>query len=319
MPARAAAGRAAAAREWYFSDSLCRTDRTTVKAVREHVAHLDQSFRFIHFSTDVFRGRWHRHPQVELTWIEQGRGVRFVADSAAPFGPGDLVLLGPDVPHLWMGAPAADGSSSTATALQFPAELLAQPALPELRALQAVVAQADVGLAIEGAAREVITARLAPMRGMDALQRLAALIGVLGLVASHPGDLRPIGTHRTHRTQRNPREGGRPPAHDKRIHRVIDSVHQNLQRPLPVETAAAMAHVSPAAFSRFFKRETGRTYVDYVNEVRCSAACLRLRSTDKPVAVNAEECGFTTLSNFNRRFLQKVGTTPSRYRRAGLP
>jgi AraC-like DNA-binding protein len=279
-----------------------------MKAVKEHVTHLNQAFRYIHFSTDVFRGRWHQHPQVELTWIERGAGIRFVADNAAPFGAGDMVLLGENVPHLWKGSAVPGLHGATATAIQFPASLIQQPAWPELQRLRPIIERAGVGLQITGPAHARIAAALQAMRDLPALHRLAALVTIFGHLAEGAQDLVAIGT--------SPVVGaGLGLASAKRIHRVIDGVQQNLHLPLPVAAAAELVHITPEAFSRYFRRQTGKTYTAYVNEVRCSAACLRLRATDQPIAQIAEDCGFRTLSNFNRRFLAWVGMTPGRYRR----
>ena len=85
---------------------------------------------------------------------------------------------------------------------------------------------------------------------------------------------------------------------------------------LTIEAASAKVHVSPAAFSRFFKRSLGKTFTEYVNDLRCTEAAIQLRKTDKPIANVAQECGFATLSHFNRQFLLRHGQTPRHYRKA---
>jgi AraC-like DNA-binding protein len=105
------------------------------------------------------------------------------------------------------------------------------------------------------------------------------------------------------------------PEQDRRIARVIDWVHRHYARALTVEAAARLVHISPAAFSRFFSREVGKTFTQYINDVRCSEACIRLRSSDKPVALIAQECGFDTMSHFNRQFRARTGASPLAYRR----
>lgn len=71
---------------------------------------------------------------------------------------------------------------------------------------------------------------------------------------------------------------------------------------------------SPAAFSRFFQRETGKTYTQYVNDLRCAEACVLLREPTLPVATIAADCGFRTSSHFNREFRARMKTTPRAWR-----
>jgi AraC-like DNA-binding protein len=103
---------------------------------------------------------------------------------------------------------------------------------------------------------------------------------------------------------------------DRRIDRVVRWIHENLSDDLTIEAASAKVHVSPAAFSRFFKRSLGKTFTEYVNDLRCTEAAIQLRKTDKPIANIAQDCGFTTLSHFNRQFLLRHGQTPRHYRKA---
>ena len=276
-----------------------------MRIAQEHVTHPDRAFRLLRFDLDAFRTQRHRHAQLELTWIEAGAGVRFVGDSAEPFEPGDLVLLGPDVPHAWVSSQGGAGRS-VATVLQFPLALLEQALLPELLALRPMAERARLGLRVSGAAHAGITQVLQALPQADALGRLAGLVRVLQQLAAHPQDLHTVATSAMPTTA----DAGRA----RRIDRVTDWVHRHLADDLQVQDAARVAHVSPAAFSRFFRRETGKTWSAYVNDVRCSQACVALRQSAKPVAHIALDCGYRTLSHFNRVFRARFGVTPSAYR-----
>ncbi|WP_428509736.1 AraC family transcriptional regulator [Roseateles sp.] len=279
-----------------------------MKVKQEHVTHSGQTFRFIRLELDAFRGERHRHRQLELTWIEQGAGLRFVGSSVEAFESDDLVLLGPHVPHAWVSAGERAGKPHLATVLQFSPDLIFQHGLPEMGSLSGLVALAGQGLQIEGAARGAMLAVLRGMPQRSSLLRLADLIELLGLLQEHQASLRPILDNAQHGS------GGMQADEQRRVDRVLDWIHQHMDQSLTVEAAAALVHVTPAAFSRFFSREVGKSFTAYINDVRCSEASLRLRLSDRPVAVIARECGFETMSHFNRQFRIRTGSTPRDFR-----
>jgi len=285
-----------------------------MRVSEEQVSHPDRAFRFLHFEIDAFRGERHRHRQLELTWIEAGVGLRFVGDDASPFAAGDLVLLGSNVAHSWVSSKRRGSAPpAAATVIQFAPELLSLPQLPELARLGPLAARARHGLAIVGRSHDLILEVLVRMRTASAITRLAGWIEILSLLDAHERDFRTLAS--------SPLRGPALPATDRpetrRIDQTLDWIQRHLARELTVAEAARIAHVAPAAFSRFFRREVGKTFTRYVNDVRCSEACLKLRLTDRPVAAVASECGFATLSHFNRQFRLRHGMTPREFRAIG--
>jgi AraC-like DNA-binding protein len=283
-----------------------------MKVIKERIYHFEQSLRCMRFTLQAFAMERHRHPQFELTWIERGAGVRFVGDSAAPFSAGDLVLVGSEVPHTWVSSTApgekrkAPSDACIANVVQFSAELFTQAALPELRSLGPLLGLAARGLSVTGKTHTVIMQRMVAMQALDALGQLEQLLGIIGALHRAGADLRPIATAAT--------EPARASGPARRIDRVIQWMHHHMGQPMDLQAAAEAAHVSPAAFSRFFKRETGKTFTDYVNDLRCARACVLLRESKAPIAVVAADCGFLTSSHFNRQFLARIGKTPRDYR-----
>lgn len=285
-----------------------------MRVSEEQVSHPDRTFRFLHFEIDAFRGERHRHRQLELTWIEAGVGLRFVGDDVSPFAAGDLVLLGSNVAHSWVSSKRRGSARpAAATVIQFAPELLSLPQLPELARLGPLAARARHGLAIVGRSHDLILEVLVRMRTASAITRLAGWIEILGLLDAHERDFRTLAS--------SPLRGPPLPATDRpetrRIDQTLDWIQRHLARELTVAEAARIAHITPAAFSRFFRREVGKTFTRYVNDVRCSEACLKLRLTDRPVAAVASECGFATLSHFNRQFRLRHGMTPREFRAIG--
>jgi AraC-like DNA-binding protein len=282
-----------------------------MKVIKERVVHPHESFRFMHMKLDCLNGERHRHSQAELTWVAKGTGIRFVGASAAPFESGDLVLVGPDLPHLWISQPGDKGRIHEFSVIQFPSDLFETVAVPEWGGVSDLMRKAALGLVVLEPVRHQVQALMLRMQTVQGLSRLALLLEILGLLIANPQSLQTLST-----VSSISAGGADTDQTDRRIDRVVHWIHQHLSHNLTIEEAAAKVHVSPAAFSRFFRRSLGKTFTEYVNDLRCTEAAIQLRKTDKPVATVAHDCGFTTLSHFNRQFLLRHGQTPRLYRKA---
>jgi AraC-like DNA-binding protein len=283
-----------------------------VKIISEPISHPRHAFRFLRFEIPAFRGEPHRHRHLELTWIESGDGLRFVGDRVEPFEPGDLVLVGSETPHCWISSPGS--GTSIATVAQFAPDFLHQPGFPELASIAPLAERAAFGLAIRGDVHARATELLRRMRVSSDLGRLAGLVAMLDLLIAQEHDLHAI----AHSPMRAPHgRGSAPPP--RRVDRVIGWIHRELGHELTVADAARIARISAGSFSRYFHKAVGRTFTQYVNDVRCSEASVRLRRSDKSVAMIAAECGFETMSHFNRQFRLRMGATPRAYRRGHPP
>lgn len=276
-----------------------------MRVVNEKVSHPGRSLRFLRFEVPRFAAPRHRHRHLELTWIERGAGLRYLGDTVQPFEAGDLVLVGEDVAHCWISSRGS--GTAVATVVQFPPDLFAPAGLPELRSAALLARDARRGIVFRGETARIARHRLAQMQDTGALARLGLLLSILDALARAVTD-------RSFLDARPARAGARgsgaAPAD-----RVVEWIRRTYPQRLSVAAAARIAHVTPAAFSRFFRREVGRSFVAYVNDVRCSEAQLRLRDPDLAVERIARECGFATLSNFNRQFRLRTGMPPREFRR----
>lgn len=285
---------------------------------REVVRHPDASMRCLQLRLPAFHGRLHRHAHAELTWVERGRGLRWVGDSVEPFGDGDLVLLGAEVAHVWLTPSGGDPRSCAATVLQFPADWAASTGLPELRGFAGLMARASQGLAVEGAARREVQALLAHVADADAPRRAATLIQVLAVLAQalecRSPQLRALSAH----VPQPAADAAAQAARRRRVDRLLRWIQANLADEIRASEAAAIVGISPAGFARYFRREVGKGFVEFVNDARCSWASLRLLQGQEPIADIAHGCGFPTLSNFGEQFRRRHGMSPREYRRQAL-
>lgn len=264
------------------------------------------SFASHQFHSPAFTMPWHFHPECELTLIVCARGTRFVGDNIEHFDDGDLVLLGSNLPHYWW-KDAEDRREAHSVVIQFDENFGGVPVLdlPEARNIRALLVRAGLGLAITGPARDEIVSRMFHLITLDPWPRLCALMEILGVLAET-------------RTLRKLASAGYAPDLDdragQRLTAVCRYVNESFAEPVSHQAAARLAGLSPAAFSRYFRKHMGRTFEAYVNEVRIGNASRRLMDTDRTVAEIAFACGFNNLSNFNRRFLRLKGVSPRQYR-----
>jgi AraC-like DNA-binding protein len=288
-----------------------------MRIAREPIHHAEESLRCMHLALPLFSGGLHRHGHFELTWIERGQGLRWVGDSVEPSVDGDLVLVGSETPHLWASRGVRSAEGCAATVLQFPPDWPLRCGLPELKAVAPLLAQAAPGVEVLGATRIEVQGLLARLPGSTAQRRVAVLIEVLGCLLAGAADLRALSTSLPPSPGAAVRAGPSP----QRMDRVLNWIESHLADELSVDEAAAVAHVSPAAFGRFFRREVGKSFTTYVNDARCGWAALRLIQGTEPIAHIAQACGFPTLSNFGEQFRRRYGMAPRDFRagRVDLP
>lgn len=264
-----------------------------------------REFRWPHFPFN-----WHYHPEVELTLIVQGAGRRFVGDSVEDFREGDLCLLGANTPHCWASHPDAPRGVQSLVIQFLPAPWGdAFWKLPEMRAIGGLLERARTGLAIRGETRRAIGGMILQMtrEPSGSWRRLNLLLAALGRVAES-GECTPLA--------KAGYDVARRQAASPQLGRVLEFIHRHLGGELTQHAAAAVAGLSPPAFSQFFRRALGKTYVTYVNELRIRQACRALIEGDQRVAEVAFAAGFNNLSHFNAQFRRLKRTTPHAFREA---
>jgi AraC-like DNA-binding protein len=249
---------------------------------------------------------WHFHPEFELTYIVQSRGKRFVGDSIADYGDGDLVLLGANLPHTWDSEPGRRGPHR-AVFCQFSGGFLGADffGAPELVPIRRLLERSSQGLHFTGKTQREVGRRMEDLDSLRGPARLLSLLEILSRLAGSR-DARPLSSRGFAPSPR--------PADRARIDRVCRFLTEHFTERVPLARAAQVAHLSLPAFIRFFKRRTGKTLVGYLTELRLGRACRGLIDTDRAVSDLAFDAGFNNLSNFNRRFREAKGMSPREFR-----
>jgi len=273
--------------------------------------HRADSFRVAEFRGEAFICPFHYHPEIEVTLIESGSGRRFVGDHIGRFDPGDLVVIGSGLPHMYYSdaKPASGGDDwARSIVIQFSADMWGDAfwSAPEIGGVKRFLALSERGIRYNGETVERVSVVMRELGVATGVVRMEKLIRLLALLSASE-DQEFLSS-----------EGYAPPrssSTERRIHKVYALINERFRERLTQEEVAKQFNMSPSSFSRFFRESSGKTFSRFLNEVRIGQACQRLQVSEDRILEVCYDCGFSNLSNFNRRFLEQVGMTPKAYRK----
>ncbi len=251
--------------------------------------------------------RWHFHDEYELHLITATSGKAFIGDWIGPFEPGHLVLCGPRLPHNWISLDTGDNRvDERDLVIQFLHEPLqcAGESIPELSDVMQLLSRARYGVEFFGVSE----------RAREHWDRIKASRGIrrFGHFCELMADLAQCPDYRLLSTVQMQGDGG---AEQDQIGLIVDRITTHVEDPISMSDLAAELGMTESRFSRFFRRSTGNSFTDFVNRVRINSACHLLMQTDHYVTDICYQVGFNNVANFNRRFLEIKGMTPTEFRR----
>ena len=276
-----------------------------MKASLENVDSIKGKDAFVAYSFTVpcFEFKWHYHPEFELTYIVEGIGKRIIGDSHESFEAGDLVLIGPGLPHTWSNENLGIRRSE-AIVIQFTMEFINRFAsLHEGKSIIRLLQDCTRGCFFKNADPSLI-AGIVDLPSKTGLSKVAGLLDILEKLCAENAVALSTSAY----------SGSRNPENAGRINKVCRYVYENASEEITLGKAAALVSLSKSAFCKFFTRNMKTRFSDYVNEIRIANACLLLSDSDQTVREVASDCGFESLTYFNRVFLKKKGLTPVKFR-----
>lgn len=252
--------------------------------------------------------RWHYHPEYELHLIVSTRGRAFVGDFIGNYEPGHLVLTGPGLPHNWLvdNLPEGGISAHIHKVLQFRDEPLREAArvLDAMADLFPMLERARYGIEFFGLSA-LAEQRFETIRRSQGLARLSHFLGYLAELAHH-SDYRLLSAACVQGTADD---------YTKEASAIIEYVAAHALDDLSLREVAARFGMSEKYFSKYFKRATGNTFIDFVLRLRINQACQLLAGSPMYVANICNAVGFNNVANFNRHFQKIKGVTPTEFRR----
>ena len=251
---------------------------------------------------------WHFHPEYELVLNIKSNGTRIIGDSAELFDHYDMVLIAGNIPHCWNYYSSSQGLPSNHSIKvhfryeSFGDSFLAQHEMGSLRDLLEEAERGIVFLTEDARKAEKYLVQMVNDKGID---KMIDFFNVLKIMCS----ARNKGFLCSENYKLIYDERG-----NKRMADVYTYIRENFFKPISLAKISRIAKMSPFSFSRYFKKNCGAGFVEYLTRVRTNKACYLLRETEYNVRDIARECGFTSYSNFNKQFRKTEGFTPSGYR-----
>lgn len=254
---------------------------------------------------------WHHHPACEITLVRRGGTERLVGENLTPLTPGDLVLLGPDLPHDYRNDASARMRRRHVEAyvVQFTPQLFGEGWMQHasMQGVRKLFQRARLGLQITGRTRTRATRHVIRIVHATGLRRMLLLLELLEMLATS-GELVQIASSGLDAA---PRQGAAD-----RIGLACSYIEKHLAGEIYLSDLASLCGLSDSGFSRLFRKSTGRTLPRYLNELRISRACRLLAETDDTVSQIAAACGYATPAHFQRQFRNCQRRSPFAYRRA---
>ena len=266
--------------------------------------HKEDLFIILNHPNAKFDYPVHYHPEYEINLVMGCTGTRVVGDSEEAFGPVDLVMVGPSLPHAWK---SKDVTNHVIT-IQFSQELSQYPMLSKriFAPIRQLLQDAENGLSFEGPEQESIKEQIISLTRMQGFQSVTAFLNILSTMANANRKRLVSGLFESDLGSSTK---------SRRIAKVCEYIEQNLDKELSLSDVAALVNMSESAFSHFFKKRTGLTYINYVNNQRIAKACTLLSDTTLSASEICYDCGFNNKSNFIRIFRKKKNMTPIEYRK----
>jgi AraC-like DNA-binding protein len=253
-------------------------------------------------------GFWHFHPEYEVMLNTESNGTRIVGDSVEIFDHYDLVLIGGNIPHCWnYYRNEISNPKDRGIMLHFKLSSLGEALLSqhELHSVRKLLMDSERGILFSMEDAKKTESHLVNMVHNKGIEKMISFFSVLKIMCS--SDKRSLLC--TENYKRAFDERG-----NKKMTDIFDYVRENYSKPITLEKVSRMVYMSPFAFSRYFKKYAGSGFVEYLNKVRMNKAGHLLRETEYQVHEIASQCGFSSISNFNKQFRRTEGLAPRDYR-----
>ncbi|MDO5977480.1 AraC family transcriptional regulator [Flavivirga spongiicola] len=270
----------------------------------------NNSFAISYNSYPYFLKVWHYHTELELVVLLESTGTRFIGDSVEKFDKGEIVLIGKNLPHMWLNDDKYFEESSTlkaeAIAIHFKEGFLGDNFFqnPEMKRILDLLDRASYGIKFEEKNAKIIEKIKELLSTGDDFKKVIQFLEILNDLSQCKNYklLSSTGFVDTFKKSDN-----------KNLYKPYEYIFNNFNKSISLNDVAEIANMNPSSFSRFFKRVNRKTFSRYLNEIRIGYACKLLIENKYSITVICYESGFNNVSNFNRQFKTITGFSPTEY------
>jgi AraC-like DNA-binding protein len=273
----------------------------------------DQSFYLEEVIKPYFSDLWHFHPEIEILYVREGSGTKYVGDSINTFYPGDIVIIGSNTPHVHLCNSdyynLENKLMSGAICIQFMEDFLGKSlqGIPELYKINEFLNEAKRGITFKNRTNNILIKHLEGLPSRRGMDRLLGLLTILDIMSTS-NDIKYLSSPDY--------KPGIINSEDKyRMETIFRYVIQKFPNKIFLEEIASLVNLTPHSFCRYFKSRTTKVFSSFVNEVRIGNSCRMLIENKESISQVCFASGFNYLSNFNRQFKKIKGMTPSEFQR----
>ena len=247
----------------------------------------------------------HSYNNWELSYVLTGSGTRTIGDYTESFSPGDTVLIPPNIPHVWrFNSDSTDEDGNIANiSIYFDTSFLnsLRTIIPEISGALGRILQLNNAVSYTGKKLDTIQLLLNQMRGKTTEKRLPLMMQLLIEISDISGGIYAGKKSMLTRTER-------------RLETVRVYCACNYSRQITLDEMSKHVGMNKYAFCTFMRNNTGLSFSEYLNKIRLERAKVMLCNTDHNIAEIALECGFQSVTYFNRLFKRQYNTTPKEMR-----
>lgn len=245
---------------------------------------------------------WHYHPEIEICYTLKSYGRRFVGNQISDYQEKDLVIFGTNLPHgFTTDVPCHQ------IVIQMTRDFLGEAFInrPELHTIKNLFAFSRRGLAFQDSTKKRSRKLIRKLIKTEGFTQLLYLLELLNVMAD-ADDVEAICSEE-YALDFNEAQLGR-------VKIVYDHIMENFREEVRIKEIADKLNISEAAFYKFIKKHTKKTYTQLINEFRTHYASKLLMTTDKTISQICFESGYNNLSYFNRKFKEIMHETPHSFR-----